>query len=81
MDEKMSIMQGVVGSACECDVALFGVAVKSTIMRKRGLTPSKITGHATALLVERLAGFAQERRGETLRVISDNTDERYRLAT
>jgi len=80
MDEKMSIMQGIVDAVNNCDVALFGAVVKSAAMRQRGLTPTQITKHATTLLVKRLERLAQEQKVDTLHVISDNTDEKYRLA-
>lgn len=79
MDKKLSIMQEIMDIVNECDVVLFGISVKSTMLRKRNFTPYKITEHAMELLVERLEMLAQEV-GMPLRVISDNMDEKYRPA-
>jgi len=78
--EKASTMRGIVGAVSDCGVALFGAVVKSAAMRQGGPAPTQITKHATTLPVKRLERFAQEQKVDTLHVISDNTDEKYRLA-
>jgi len=80
MDEKMSIMQGIVDAVNDCDVALFGAVAKSAAMRQGGLAPAQITKHATTLPVKRLERLAQEQKAGTPHVTSDSTGEKRRLA-
>lgn len=81
LDEKMSIMRRIVDIVCDCGVVPLGAAVLSKKMRKNGASAAKITEHALVILVELLERLAQELEdGTTLKIVSDTTHKKYRLA-
>lgn len=79
--QKMAVMRKIVGIVCGSDVVPFGVVVTSASMHGKKVTDTRITRHATTLLVERLERFAQGLGdGATLRIFSDNVFESNRVA-
>lgn len=80
-EEKMSVMRKMVDIVCGCDVVPLGAAVSNKKMRKGGSSAARITEHAMVLPVELLERLAQGMGdGTALKVVSDTTHKKYRLA-
>lgn len=80
-EKMMSVMRRIVDIVCDCDVVPLVTAVPSKKMRKGGASASKITEQAMVLMVELLERLAHELEGgTTLRIVSDTTHKKYRLA-
>jgi len=81
LPKKLAVMRSVVNLVSDSDVVLFKIAVMSKKMRKSGASAARITEQAMALLAELLERLARELGGGTvIRVVSDNTHKKYRLA-
>jgi len=80
-DQMMSVMRRIVDIVCDCGVVPLAAAVPSKRMRRNGASAARITEQAMAILVELLERLARELGGGTvIRVVSDATHKKYRLA-